>query len=434
MLEVELGLCEDYPEESRSLAAARLDLERTRATGATVLRIAFGWDAIEPERGRFDWGFWDDFVRLAVEEYDLRLIPYVCYTPAWAASEAGDDSWRSPPRDMADFEHFLATISARYAPWIDSWEIWNEPDNPAYWTGDVESFAELLRAGSRGARRGNPAATIVLGGLAWDLDFLRSLLAEQDAARHVDVVNVHSYFETWHEDPIESLPAYLEEAATIIREQGEGEPLWMAEVGYSSRGNSAQVSEVYRARFTSEHTPEAQASALARTMLVSLATGRLALFAWYRINDLPTTQDVIGDDNNLHLGLFDGAGNPKPARRTFAWLTRLLRQPHRVMTDQLHVQSEEPVEARAFALADGRTLVGVWFAPVQNAPPAEPVEDRRRGRVHLVVNAAASAVAEVHYTSNRGGKGHVMAQPHPRGLQLEVPLAGSEVAMVLLGR
>lgn len=78
-----LGLCEDYPEETRSLSGARADLEVARASGARVLRIAFGGDAIEGARGRYDWSFWDDFVRLAVDDYGITLIPYVCYTPRW---------------------------------------------------------------------------------------------------------------------------------------------------------------------------------------------------------------------------------------------------------------------------------------------------------------------------------------------------------------
>src|SRR5205809_837447 len=63
------GLCEDYPEETRSLEKARADLASARATGVQVLRIAFGWDAMEPEHGRYDWSFWDEFVRMAVDEY-----------------------------------------------------------------------------------------------------------------------------------------------------------------------------------------------------------------------------------------------------------------------------------------------------------------------------------------------------------------------------
>jgi beta-galactosidase GanA len=69
-------VCEDYPEETRSLEKALTDLAFARDVGAKVLRVSFGWDAMEPERGVYDWSFWDDFVRLATE--GLRLIPYVC--------------------------------------------------------------------------------------------------------------------------------------------------------------------------------------------------------------------------------------------------------------------------------------------------------------------------------------------------------------------
>src|SRR3954465_10754700 len=112
--ETRLGLCEDYPEETRTLAHAREDLAAAQAAGAQVLRIAFGWDAIEPERGRFDWTFWDDFVRMAVGEYRLRLIPYVCYTPKWAATDPGQDFWRSPPREPENFGRFMTALVHRY--------------------------------------------------------------------------------------------------------------------------------------------------------------------------------------------------------------------------------------------------------------------------------------------------------------------------------
>ena len=102
-----VGLCEDYPERSRSLASVRRDLELMRAAGVDTLRVSIGWDEIEPERGAFDFTFWDAFVRMAVDEYGLRLLPYVAYTPRWSVSKVvGDatlegDSWRLPPDDVS---------------------------------------------------------------------------------------------------------------------------------------------------------------------------------------------------------------------------------------------------------------------------------------------------------------------------------------------
>lgn len=429
--EVPLGLCEDYPEESRSLEKARADLAAARASGATVLRIAFGWDAMEPERGRHDWSFWDDFVRMATEEFGLRLIPYVCYTPRWAASDDGPDFWRSPPRDPEDFARFTAAIATRYRDAIASWELWNEPDNPAYWFGTPRQFAELVRAGSRAVRAADPRDQVVLGGIAGETDFLEKLFETERIAPAVDVVNIHCYFETWHPDPIETLPAYVARAAEIVREHGEDEPLWMAELGYSSVDGRARVSDVYRARYVGEHTDAAQANALARKAVLALATGEIDLFAWYRINDLPVTQEVIGDDNNLHLGLRDVRGRPKPAFAALRHFTALFGQPHARLAPEFEAPSVDgSVNVHAFQLRDGRRVVAAWLGQRKVEPrdsPA-PVPDERMARVRVKVDGVrARAVRFTGATGNPLDAARYGWSVADGATFLALPLRGSEL-------
>ena len=50
-------------------------------------------------------------------------------------------------------------------------------------------------------------------------------------------------------------------------------------------------------------------------MALIRSTDRVSLVTWYRINDLPAGQEVIGDVNNRHLGVVDLHGRPKPASR-----------------------------------------------------------------------------------------------------------------------
>ena len=430
---VAIGLCEDYPEETRSLARARADLAFARASGAQVLRIAFGWDAMEPERGTFDWSFWDEFVREAVEEHGLKLIPYVCYTPRWAASDQGPDFWRSPPRDTDDFKRFVEALVRRYGRWLQTWELWNEPDNPAYWTGTTAQFAELLRAGSTGVRAADPKAKVVLGGISWNVEFLEELFCTHRIAPAVDVVNVHSYFETWHADAIETLPTYLEAVAHVVRSCGEGEPLWMAETGYSSVGERAEVSAVYRARFQGEHTPEVQANALVRTLLLALASEQVELLAWYRIHDLPTTEEVIGDDNNRHLGLRSEAGAPKPATAAFSQVAALFRDGYRVATSKLHVleKSSEELQLVAFELANDDLLIASWFGMPATQVPAEPQGDQRKGFSRVVLPALQ--IEEIKVTNAVAQ--NLPPVPHRRAgtdVHLELPVRGGEVMMVVV--
>lgn len=404
---VQVGLCEDYPEEKRSLAGARADLDLVRETGATVLRVALGWDAIEAERGVFDWSFWDEFVRLAAARR-VQLIPYVCYTPRWAASDPGEDFWRSPPRDPADFQRFMSVVVRRYASTIRTWELWNEPDNRAYWTGTAAQFAALVRAGSAGVRSADPTARVVLGGIATELDFLEQLFREERIAPAVDVVNLHAYYETWHPDPIERLPDWVDGAREIVQEHGEAEPLWLAETGYSSVGGRAVVSEVYRSRFRGEHEEPAQAAALARTVFLALATEQLPVVAWYRINDLATGEEVIGDDNNRHLGLRRVDATDKPARATFAALAALFSTPYQVITPAVKVRDagSATVETRAFALRDGRQVAAVWIAGQGSAAGEAPLgEDARTAQVELRLPAAQVSGAETFSAGTSGRRG-----------------------------
>jgi hypothetical protein len=386
---VTLGLCEDYPEESRTLERAKLDLDAARGAGAKVLRIAFGWDAMEPKRGDYDWSFWDDFVRSAVHEHGITLIPYVCYTPKWAATDSGENFWRSPPRDPGDYARFMTAIVQRYRGSIHSWELWNEPDNQAYWLGTPAQFAALVKAGSAAVRAADPKATIVLGGIAGELDFLTKLFRDEHIAPAVDVVNIHNYYETWNGNPIERLPGYIDDAAEIVRVHGEREPLWLAEAGYSSVGPRAVVSEgVYRAKLQGEHSDEAQAAALARMILLGLGSPRLSLIAWYRINDLPAVQEVIGDDNNRHLGVQRADGTAKPARLAFAQLARLFgktafRNVEPDVRIDAHAQGEPVV--RTFALQDGRCVLAAWLASPTGPDPAEPRPDQRHASVQVIL-------------------------------------------------
>ncbi len=430
-----MGLCEDYPEESRTIEHARRDLAVAAASGAQVLRIAFGWDAMEPERGQYDWSFWDEFVRSAADAH-VQLIPYVCYTPKWAATDQGEDYWRSPPRDPRDFARFMGGIVRRYKGTIRSWELWNEPDNRSYWLGSPEQYAALTLAGSAAVREADPSARIVLGGIAGEVDFLSKILVDGRVAPAVDVVNFHSYFETWHPNSIEQLPAYVDSVAKIVRGTGRRLPLWMAEVGYSTVGDRTDVSDVYRAHFRGEHSEDAQAAAVARTVFTTLATRQVSLFAWYRINDLPAAQEVIGDDNNRHLGLVRADGSPKPALESFTYAARLFSEPYDVVPATVTTLSgTAPGEVRVFRRPADRYLIAAWLGiPSGPAPPAAAV-DMRTATLRVVVPHAIGRTAVFRDARGRDlGSAGVSWRNTRQGIELTLSLRSDAVIVAEIER
>jgi len=432
-----IGICEDYPEESRSIAAARRDLEVAATNGLRVLRIAFGWDAMEPERGQYDWSFWDQFVRMATEEFHIRLIPYVCYTPRWASTSNEDDFWQHPPRDSEDFARFMRALVERYKTRIHSWELWNEPDNPAYWAGSVEQFAGLLTAGARAVRQTDPNAKVVFGGLAWDLNFLESVLTNGEAMEHVDVVNLHNYYETWSSEPLEYLPGYVGRARDILRQHGLDQPIWMAEVGYSSFRRGAHVSGQYRAQYGYEHTDNFQAAALFRMLTMLAAMDDVSLIAWYRINDLPQTQEVIGDVNNRHLGVLDEQGGAKPAMHALRFFASLFGQGFRCIDHEVRVTAavRPKFHAHAFELRDGRVVLVSWLQNHvygQWRPGDGSTDNPRRGFVSVQLPFGVSGSASAFNAAGEPVRATLARSA--TGSRVEMNVAASETTIVLLRR
>ncbi|HEY6953332.1 MAG TPA: cellulase family glycosylhydrolase [Bacteroidota bacterium] len=319
MYHVPIGLCEDYPEESTTLTVIRNDMELLKRSGIGLLRVSFGWDGIELEKDKYHWGFWDDFVKIAVDEYGITLIPYLCYTPAWNSTGDSTNYWNHTPKDYEQFGKFVKVIVNRYKDRIKSWELWNEPDIKEYWSGNAEDLARLVKIGATSVRKADPSALIVCPGLAGHVDFTLSLFRDFGISPYVDVVNLHSYFETWHADPAEQVVPYINRIADIIRKYGNHQSIWMAEVGYSTfRKDDGFVSYQYQAYYDYEHTPSYQANHLFRTLTLILSTNSVAAVAWYEIKDLPPGENVIGDVNNRNLGVAYVDYRAKPAEQSLS--------------------------------------------------------------------------------------------------------------------
>jgi polysaccharide biosynthesis protein PslG len=426
---VALGLCEDYPEEARRLAEVRRDLDVVTAAGLDVLRVSIGWDEVEPEPDRYELAFVDDLVEVAAAR-GVRLLPYVAYTPVWNAEGAPEEAAPRPPRDLARFGALMEMLARRYRGKISSWEIWNAPDSRDHWRGTTADYVKLLQTGAAAVRRGDPAAKVVLGGLAGNVDFLRAVMAA--AASSIDVVSLHAYFETWSAEPLERLPGYVAEVAEVVSRAG-GRPLWLAEMGYSSHRLGAIVSSSYTAAFSHEHTALFQAQALVRMMTLALSIPQVSLVSWYELKDSPADAEVVNDSNNRHFGVISADHRPKPALAALSLLSRLFDRGFQPLSLEVLRPADPPTEARAFLLADGTALVAAWLpnptGPQRRFYTGEDA-DNRRTSLHLrlpcqgtpdaaLLDVAGTVRARVPATRSNGG---LLLGP--------VDLRGGETALV----
>ncbi len=146
-------------------------VSKTREAGFDWLKQQVEWSQTEPiEKGGFDWRELDKVVT-DVSAAGIKLLLSVVRAPGWAL----DDRAHGPPADPRDFEDFMRELSARYAGVVQAYELWNEANLSREWGyGRINAgaFVELLLAGQRGVRSGDPGATTVGGALtpAGDVD------------------------------------------------------------------------------------------------------------------------------------------------------------------------------------------------------------------------------------------------------------------------
>jgi polysaccharide biosynthesis protein PslG len=357
-----VGLCEDYPEWNTTHAKIDNDMEVLKKSGINILRIAFQWGAIESEKGKFDFLFWDYFVETA-HKYGITLIPYICYTPRWNSTGDSTNYWNHAPKDYEEFGKIVTALVNRYKKYIHSWELWNEPDIKEFFSGDAEDLGRLVKIGSDAVRKADPTALVVLAGLAHHTNFTLQLFRDYGISKYVDVVNCHDYDETWSGEPIESITGYINTLSDIIKKYGDGQSLWTAEVGYSNFRRGAYVSASYNAYYDYEHTPEYQAEELIKTLTLINATGKVALSAWYRIEDLVPDLEVIGDVNNRYLGIVTVDFKPKPAMKAISFFDSLFSKKNKSIDNEIKIERKENSDSQihCFENIDGSVIVVAWL-------------------------------------------------------------------------
>ncbi len=391
---VPVGLCEDYPEETTTMQIIKNDFEFLKKHNIKLLRISFGWDAIETEKGKFEWLFWDDFVKMAVDDYGITLVPYVCYTPQWISRGASDTLffWNYPPKDFSEFGVFMTHLVNRYKDRIKTWELWNEPDIEIYWQGSVKEFADFIKVGADAVKKADPSAKVVLGGLAYDPYFLLHLFRDNGLSPYIDIVNCHNYYETWHRHPIEDITEYINEISDIIWRYGNNQSLWMAEVGYSTFRKGARVSDSYSAYYNYEHTPGYQAVELFKTLTLAVSTEKLSAITWYELKDLPPSEGVIGDnDNNRFLGVAYPDWTDKPAAKSLEFFNSMFSSKYKSIDDEVTLITPIGSDSRAhaFQMENGDVVIAAWLQTSvpgrQGSDKSGMVEDKRIEKVDIVI-------------------------------------------------
>lgn len=293
------------------------DLEAAASTGARWMRVDFAWSNVERTRGQYDWTDLDR-VTAAVDAVGMDVLALPAYTPAWARVPDCEGN-KCAPADADEFARFVTAAVERYGPdLVSAWELWNEPNIPAFWkpAPDVEAYAELLQVSAAAVKAVRPDATVLSAGVApaytdgtsvAPVEFVERLY-DLGVMSQVDAVAVHPYSGT-------SLPLapgtaewntflQMEQVRAVMVAHGDGDKgVWGTEFGVAT-GNDR--------RATSD---EQQAAVVAQ----GLERLRDRTWPWLQVLLVYSLRDSADEPGDWQsgFGLLRHDGTPKPAFTAF---------------------------------------------------------------------------------------------------------------------
>jgi hypothetical protein len=140
-------------------------------------RISADWSALEPTRGTFAWTALDALVSRAAKT-GVRIVLVLMNTPKWAAldQDAPETVWRhQPPRNIADWQHFVGAAATRYRGRVFAWQVEPLVDFAAF-RGTFRDYVAMLHAARLAIRQGDPQALVAAASSpGLDLSYVKAL-------------------------------------------------------------------------------------------------------------------------------------------------------------------------------------------------------------------------------------------------------------------
>lgn len=237
------------------------------------------WASMEPSSGSISWTTFDAFI--AEHSAAGRDIIFTVFgSPTWASArpaEAGAYGLGSAaePASMAYLSAFVTAVMQRANGAITAIEVWNEPNNSTFYTGNKTQLALMTKTIAAAARAVDAGVQIIsspvtnfsatAGGSAEV--YLQQYLATSDgsggvAADHVDIVGVHLYTPAGKTSQLVDIIANINTAITTAGVSGK--EIWDTESGIISP-DAVEVSDVRYENLFARHALLASALGISRS-------------------------------------------------------------------------------------------------------------------------------------------------------------------------
>ncbi len=220
-LEDPYGLCSHISRPHTDFPLREQDLDQLNALGVGWVRSDLDWyTAMKDEDQRFDPAIFDSTL-LSCQAHGVHWLPI------FDRGSRSKKAWEDP----AGYLRYVRLLAEHYRGRLSHWEVINEVNLIPGWTKEElgRHYASVLKAVYAELKRINPDCQVVYGGQGevWD-EFLETACREE-AFRHMDVMNFHTY------NAPEELPASFRRIRTLMDKYGWSKPVWLTETGFHTQ-------------------------------------------------------------------------------------------------------------------------------------------------------------------------------------------------------
>lgn len=244
-------------------------LDDYKNLGAQWVRFDFDWVDIQSGgKTSYNWSRYDEAVA-AANARGIKVLGIITYTPQWELPTGCTNLYNCPPKSTADFTHFAATVTARYAPkGVHYWEIWNEPNVGKRFT--AAAYTRLLKSVYPAIKNADSGAFVLTGGTApaitngtdiSPIDFLTGIY-QNGGKKYFDAVAHHPYcfspgfncpksyadWSAWSQ----MQDTHLSLRSVMIANGDQNKKIWATEFGAPTGGGSQAVSEAQQAQMVTD--------------------------------------------------------------------------------------------------------------------------------------------------------------------------------------
>ena len=213
------------------------------------------WADINSSAGVYDFERLDAYIQLN-QARGADVVYTFGRTPQWASSQPDTPGPYgpgecAPPADLRNWDNYVTAIVSHAGSRITYWELWNEPQDPEYYCGDMQTLLTMAQHAYRIIKSINPAAQVITPtvsaseGPSWLDKYLAG-----GGGEYADIISFHGYCNNQAESIVSVVSRYQE----VMRAHGQNsKQLWDTEADWAGDPDDELYGSENRAAFLAKY-------------------------------------------------------------------------------------------------------------------------------------------------------------------------------------